>query len=81
MPAGSRQAIIGVGDVSPKHRSAIADLSLCSDENQVANRLATTLIAVRTPVHCRLTPTNPSAKGRLPILIPNPKPLIFRYRK
>ncbi|MDR2706347.1 MAG: hypothetical protein LBC02_11270 [Planctomycetaceae bacterium] len=42
--------------------SAIADLPLYSDGNWIANRLATP-IAVRTQRHCRLPPTNLSAKG------------------
>ncbi|MDR2704642.1 MAG: hypothetical protein LBC02_02580 [Planctomycetaceae bacterium] len=37
--------------------SAIADLPLCSDGNRIENRLATP-IAIRTPGHCRLAPTD-----------------------
>ncbi|MDR2705646.1 MAG: hypothetical protein LBC02_07700 [Planctomycetaceae bacterium] len=44
------------------HRSAKADLPLFTDGNQRVNRLATQ-ISVRTQRHCRLAPTNLSAKG------------------
>ncbi|MDR2706085.1 MAG: hypothetical protein LBC02_09935 [Planctomycetaceae bacterium] len=41
-------------------------MPLCSDGNRIANRLATP-IAVQTQGHCRLAPTNLSAKGCLPL--------------
>ncbi|MDR2705812.1 MAG: hypothetical protein LBC02_08550 [Planctomycetaceae bacterium] len=64
LPSGKLKVESMVVDVSPKHRSALAD------SNPVFGRkwmLPTgwSLISNRTPGHCRLAPTDLSAKCRL----------------